>query len=359
MSDNLRVFGGPGRYVQGAGAIDAMGRFLQPLGASAVLIADRPVLDLVGARVVKVCADVGVRCEPVEFSGEITLAEIARVADVARGFAPAFVIGAGGGRGIDTGKAVADRLGARVVTLPTAASNDAPTSKLYAVYDERHRLVQVDHMAASPDVVVVDTAVIVTAPVRMFSAGIGDAVVKRFEVAQCFGVGARNMFGGTGCRAAEALAELCYDTLRSRGVAAIEAVRRREVTEDVERVVEATVLHSGLGFESGGLSIAHAMTRGLSAVRGARDALHGHQVAYALLVQLALEGRDQAFVGDLATFYRATDLPLSLTDLGMPDATDDEIDEIAAGTMTAPHARNFQRTLSAADIAGAMRSIAR
>ena len=112
------------------------------------------------------------------------------MADVARGFAPAFVIGAGGGRGIDTGKAVADRLGARVVTLPTA-------------------------------------------PVRMFSAGIGYAVVKRFEVAQCFGVGARNMFGGTGCRAAEALAELCYDTLRSRGVAAIEAVRRREVTEDV------------------------------------------------------------------------------------------------------------------------------
>ena len=65
-----------------------------------------------------------------------------------------------------------------------------------------------------------------------------------------------------------------------------------------ERVVEAALLMSGLGFESGGLSIAHAMTRGLSRVAGPREAVHGWQVAYGLLLQLVLEKRDAAFMSD-------------------------------------------------------------
>jgi glycerol dehydrogenase len=165
------------------------------------------------------------------------------------------------------------------------------------------------------------------------------------------------MFGAAACRAAVALADLCYDTLRERSVAALAAVRERRVTEDVERVVEATVLHSGLGFESGGLSISHAMTRGLSAVRGAKDALHGHQVAYALLVQLVLEQRSAAFVSDIRGFYRQVELPVCLADIGLRDVTDEEIRAIADGTMTAPHTRNFQRTLTSADIAAAVRAV--
>jgi glycerol dehydrogenase len=203
-------------------------------------------------------------------------------------------------------------------------------------------------------VVVVDTQIIVTAPVPMFTAGIGDAIVKKFEVAQCVAAGGPNMFGARACAAAGALADLCYDTLRAHAQQALADVRARRVSEAVERVVEATVLHSGLGFESGGLSISHAMTRGLSAVRGAREALHGHQVAYALLVQLALEERPIEFIEDMRRFFRRVELPASLRDLGMPDPTAEEMSAIAQGTMTAPHTRNFQRALSAADIADAV-----
>jgi glycerol dehydrogenase len=167
------------------------------------------------------------------------------------------------------------------------------------------------------------------------------------------------MFGAKGCQAAVALANLCYRTLRERGINALHAVRRHTVNEDVERVIEATVLLSGLGFESGGLSISHAMTRGLSAVRGARDALHGHQVAYALLVQLVLERRDDAFLNDLVQFYGATELPVSLSDIGMQEPNAEEIQRIAEGTMTAPHVKNFERTLNARDIAGAIEEVER
>jgi glycerol dehydrogenase len=356
MSASLRVFGAPGRYLQGLGAIAGMGEFMARLGARAALIADRNVLDVAGERVLSACRAAGVACEPVEFSGEIVPAEVERLARAVAGMKPDVVIGCGGGKGIDAGKGVAHSLRLAVATVPTAASNDAPTSKNYVLYDEQHRLLRVEHLPASPALVVVDTEVIVSAPRRMFVAGIGDAVVKKFEVAQCVAAGGPNMFGARACRAAVALADLCYETLRADAADALAAVRERRVTEAVERVVEATVLHSGLGFESGGLSIAHAMTRGLSAVRGARDALHGHQVAYALMVQLVLEERSPEFLADIAAFYGRVELPRSLAELGMPDATAEEIDAIARGTMTAAHTRNFQRALSAADLSHAIRA---
>ncbi|MBI1396391.1 MAG: iron-containing alcohol dehydrogenase [Betaproteobacteria bacterium] len=357
MTGTLRIFGAPGRYIQGAGALAAMGETLRGVGSRTVLVADRAVLGLFGEAIVSACSGAGIRCEPLEFSGEITPEEVARLATLARHASPDFVIGCGGGRGVDAGKAVADALKCRVATIPTAASNDAPTSKIYVLYDSSHRLLRVGHMSSSPEVVVVDTEIVVTAPESLFTAGIGDAVVKKFEVAQCVASGGRNIFGASACRAAVALTELCYETLRKDAVAALAAVRQRRVTDEVERVVEATVLHSGLGFESGGLSISHAMTRGLSAVRGTRDALHGHQVAYALLVQLALERRSRAFVDDVLAFYAQVGLPASLGDIGLPDATAGEVDAIAAGTMTAPHARHFERELEARDIADAMRAV--
>ncbi len=353
----LKVFGSPSRYLQGPQALNAMGPYLARLGPRAVLIADRAVLDLIATRVRDVCKAAGVDCEPVEFSGEIIPREVERLTAVARGLNPSFVIGAGGGKGIDAGKGVAHALGTSIVTIPTAASNDAPTSKNYVLYDDNHRLLRVEHMPTNPEVVVVDTSIIVTAPLKMFVAGIGDAVVKKFEVAQCSRAGGSNMFGATGCQAAVALADLCYAVLREHAVSALQAVKRRETNESVERVVEATVLLSGMGFESGGLSISHAMTRGLSAVRGARDAMHGHQVAYALLVQLTLENRSSAFLADIDSFYRDTELPLSLAQLGLDNPSADEIRVIAEGTMTAPHVKNFERTLTAGDIADAVMSV--
>jgi len=357
MTLPLHVFGAPQRYLQGPGAIDAMGEYLARLGGSAALVADRIVMGLFGERIVAACAKAGVRCEPVEFSGEIVPEEVERLSALVRPMAVDFIIGCGGGKGIDAGKGVAHRLQRRVVTIPTAASNDAPTSKNYVLYDASHRLLRVEHMPANPEVVVVDTQIIVTAPVRMFTAGIGDAIVKKFEVAQCMGAGGPNMFGARACAAAGALANLCYEVLRAHAQQALADVRARRVSEAVERVVEATVLHSGLGFESGGLSVSHAMTRGLSAVRGARDALHGHQVAYALLVQLALEQRPAGFIEDMRRFFRRVELPTSLRELGMQDPTAEEMSVIAQGTMTAPHTRNFQRALSAADIAEAVGDI--
>ena len=227
---------------------------------------------------------------------------------------------AGGGKCIDVGKALGGRLGARIATIPTAASNDAPTSHVYVLYDANHRLLRVEKLSRNPDLVLVDVDVIAQAPAHLLVAGIGDALVKKYEVEQCAGTGGRNVFGSAPSQAALALARGCYDILRADAADALAAVRERKANAALERIVEACVLMSGLSFESGGLCIAHAMTRGLSAVPPLAHALHGYQVAYGLTVQLVLERRDAAFLDDHAAFCTETGLPLSLARLGLRES---------------------------------------
>jgi len=137
----------------------------------------------------------------------------------------------------------------------------------------------------------VDTALIARAPRKLLLAGIGDAISKKFEVAQCHAAQGPNIFGGLGTRAALALADLCFETLLAHADGALAALERQSPDDSLEAIVEASVLLSGLCFENGGLSIAHSMTRGLSALPGTADELHGLQVAYGTMVQWHLENR--------------------------------------------------------------------
>ena len=93
--------------------------------------------------------------------------------------------------------------------------------------------------------------------------------------------------------------------------------------------------------------------------RGAKDARHGDQVAYGLLVHLAVEGADDEAIVELMRFYGAIGLPRSLPDLGMPDPSSEEIGEIACWTMTEPHLAKTSATVTKVGVAGALERIER
>lgn len=351
------IMGAPRRYVQGAGIIDSIGAELKAIGHSAVLLADAKVGEIVGDRVARSAAAAGVAVTPLTFGGEITYAEIARLAGEAgsRGFD--IVIGAGGGKTIDTGKILSREICAKFVSLPTVASNDSPTSHIAVIYDENHKLVGIEKNRGNPELVLVDTAIIARAPLTLLSAGVGDALVKWFEVAQCIASGGQNVFGARSPLSALALAEACYRTVRAHTAKAFEAARSGEPDDDFEALVEAAVLMSGLAFESGGLSVSHGMTRGLSAVPAIANALHGHQVAYGLLVQLVLEKRDDAFLADIRDFYRTAELPLKLADLGLAQGDNSALGIIAEASAEAAHMKKFTHPVTADGILAAIRTI--
>lgn len=335
------VFGSPGRYVQGTEVLAQAGTYLAHCGRTAVVVIDSYVLGLIRERLDATCAQASVGLHYLTFDGEITADGIAGLRAAAASVEFDLILAVGGGKCIDAGKALAHSSGRALVTMPTVASNDAPTSKNYVVYDAHHQLSEVGHLLVSPRYVLVDTGLIAQAPRAFLLAGIADALTKKFEAEQCFNSGGVNMFGARPALSGLVLAQECYRVIRQYAEPALAQAGSGEVTVAFDHLIEAVLLMSGLGFESGGLSIAHAMTRGLSKIPGAQQQVHGWQVAYGLLVQLVLEDRDAELLGDMLGFYQRIGLPRNLAELGVTRIDRTVLMQVAEPTLKAPHARNF------------------
>lgn len=325
----FRQFVSPPTYVQGRGVLDELGDHVAPLGETALLLADEVVLGIVEDRAAASLEAAGVDVAVEEFRGEASAAEIDRIADVARDEGADVVIGAGGGKALDTGKAVREAVGGAAVSLPTVASTDAPTSALSVVYTEAGEFEEYRFFDDHPDLVLVDTAVVAAGPTRLFRSGVADALATWFEADAVATSGSENVVGGGPTDAALALAHLAYETLRARAVSAVAAVEADAVTENVESVVEANTLLSGLGFESGGLAAAHSIHNGLTQLEETHDATHGEKVNVGTISQLVLEGREDAFVEDIVEFSIEVGLPVTLEEIGLAEPTDEQLRTVA------------------------------
>ena len=89
----------------------------------------------------------------------------------------------------------------------------------------------------NPDVVLVDTAVIVASPLRLTVAGMGDALATYFEARACAASNADTCAGGKVGSAALALAKLCFDTLMADGLEAKKVLEQKQCTDAVERII--------------------------------------------------------------------------------------------------------------------------
>lgn len=324
------VFQSPAAYVQGRGVVDAIGTHAASLGEQALLLADDTVLEIVEDRVRTSLAEAGLDATAAKFEGEASGAETERLTRIARTHDTDVVVGAGGGKALDTAKAVREGLdGGAMVSMPTVASTDAPTSALSVIYSDRGEFEEYWFYDAHPDLVLVDTEIIAAAPTRFFRSGIADGLATWFEADATFRSEGETIVGGTPTRAGHQLARLCYETLRDHGLSAIDAVERDAVTEAVEAVTEANTLLSGLGFESGGLAAAHSIHNGLTQLDATHEATHGEKVNIGIITQLLLEGRESSVVEDYIAFSRRLGLPVTLADIGIEDPTGRPLDTVA------------------------------
>jgi glycerol dehydrogenase len=264
-----------------------------------------------------------------DFGGECSQPEIERATTAAVAADAQVIVGAGGGKVLDTSRAVASALSKPAVNCPTVASSDAPCSALSVVYTKSGEFDSYFFYKRNPDLVLVDTAVIALAPPRLLVAGMGDALATWFEAKTVIDARAKNQVGGATTICAGALAKLCYETLLADGVMALEAVRAKVVTPALERLVEANTLLSGLGFESGGLAIAHSVHNGLTTNTHTHEYLHGEKVAFGLTVQLVAEGKSESLINEVLTFCHSVGLPITLGQVGIKKLSREDLLRIA------------------------------
>ncbi|KAA8997757.1 glycerol dehydrogenase [Affinibrenneria salicis] len=310
------IFASPRKYIQGRGVLDELGAALRPLGHNAFLIADDVVWQITGERVKNTFQNTELTFYYERFNGEASGNEISRLAEVARRSGTDIVVGLGGGKTLDTAKAVADELKQPVAIVPTVASTDAPCSALSVIYTDDGVFDSYRFYDKNPDLVLVDTEVCAQAPVRLFASGIADGLATWVEARSVHRSHSLSMVGGKPSLAALAISEACEKTLLTWGYSACKAVEKKVVTPAVESVVEANTLLSGLGFENGGLAGAHAIHNGFTAVKGDIHHLtHGEKVAYGTLTHMVLEQRPDEEIARYIRFYRSINMPTTLQEL--------------------------------------------
>jgi glycerol dehydrogenase len=308
----------PGKYIQGVGAIGELPALVASLGEQGLLLASPSVSETVlpGCGV-----DLRVGGVHVEvFGGECSENELRRVAALIETTHADVIVGMGGGKTIDTAKIAADRSRLPVVIVPTIASTDAPCSGCAVVYSDDGVFESTFYQRANPSAVLVDTSIIAAAPTRFLVAGMGDALATWFEARSCERTQAPNECGGLGTAVGLAIARLCYETLLSHGLAAKLAAERHAVTPALERIVEANILLSGIGFESAGLAAAHGIHNGLTALEETHAFYHGEKVAFGVLAGLQLTDAAADEAETVLTFCETIGLPTTLADIGLGDA---------------------------------------
>lgn len=327
----LSVFCAPSRYVQGPGATEHLAREMQILGLEGpVLIVASPRIEaLLRATWESSLGEANFAFAVQSFGGECSASEIERGKKAAKTLGAKTIVGAGGGKVLDTARAVSSDLGLPIVDAPTVASSDSPCSALSVVYTDDGAFDQYRIYGRNPDLVLVDTSVIAKSPARLLSAGMGDALATRFEAEACAKSGAKNMRGGGSTSSALALARLCYDTLLAHGPGALAALKRGEPDESLERLVEANTLLSGLGFESSGLAAAHAIHNGLTTAPQTHAHLHGEKVAFGLLAQIVLENAPDALLSEVIEFSHRVRIPITLSQIGLEDVGKEVLQRVA------------------------------
>lgn len=331
-----RAFGCPMRYIQGPGEIINLARIASEYGKNPYILIDGFVLTKLGAKLDKVFSDAGMKYFVSKFGGESSQEEVDKaIAEISQNGCD-MIIGIGGGKTIDTTKLIANDCSIPRIIMPSSASTDAPTAGLAGLYRPDGVQIKAIKTKRNSELVLLDTEIIVDAPARLFAAGIGDALATWFEARANYASCTPNYIGDgyRPTKAAMAIARECAAILFEDGKNALEAVKNHLVTEEVENVVEANTLLSGLGFENTGCAAAHGIHAGLSEMDADHQdhGFHGEKVAFSIICMMVLENTPFEEMDKTIKFMMDVDLPVTLEQLNI-QPTDENLDKIVDHTV--------------------------
>lgn len=324
-----KIIMSPSKYIQARGAIEKLGDFSKTLGNTFLIMASNSGMKRTKEPIETSFNGMDKKLIFEQFNKECCKKEINRLMEVCKNNQVDCIIGVGGGKLLDTAKAVSYYLKFPVIIVPTIASTDAPCSALSVIYTEEGIFDEYLVLPNNPNMVLMDTNIIANAPARFLVSGMGDALATYFEARACDISKATNMAGLLPAKSAYALAKLCYQTLLDDGYKAKLAVENKVVTPAVENIIEANTYLSGIGFESGGLAAAHAIHNGFTVMHECHDLFHGEKVAFGTLVQLVMENSPMEEINEVLDFCISVGLPTTLEEMGIKEIKSEDIMEVA------------------------------
>ena len=325
----IQAMGCCGKYIQGYGVLKNLKTYVDWMGEKFLVVASKNRM-----RDLKATIDAAMEGKTVdyyEFVGECSWNNINKLKDYALAGGYETLIGIGGGKIVDSVKGAALTAGMlHEVIIPTIAATDAYTSAASCIYDEEtHMMTEAVSSPRNPDLVLVDTEVLLKAPVRQFVSGMGDALSTYVGGLVCQEGYFPNHHGGVGTKTALAVAKLSYDLLLEYGLQAKKAAEARALTDAFNTIIEVNILMSGMGFENNGSSTDHLFYFGTLALDREEYVYHGEGVAFSTCCQLVMQGASTEQLHEVFSFCKDVGLPITFDDMHLYDLTEEEIDTMS------------------------------
>lgn len=321
------VHGAPSEYVLLAGVLNELEGKLLERGLRKVLVVHGEKSWNAAKPFWPVFADVSY--SEYSYSGECSLTEIDHLVELVTNQKFDGVIGVGGGKVLDLVKAVTHLVKKPSVLIPTLASNCSPWTPISVIYDEQGTFIRFDVYPVGASLVLVDPRILITAPVELLIAGIGDTLAKWYEADVQMAVIPDKPIA---LQISHYAAKQCKEVLLQHAEGAIQAARSEVLNEDFVKVAETIIMLGGMvggfGDHYGRIAGAHAIHNGLTVLEETHHALHGDKVAYGILIQLVLEKKWEE-IEKLLPFYQRLGLPISLRELGVTEIDEAKITRIA------------------------------
>ncbi len=348
----------PGKILRGNGSLGQLLPTIAPFATRVFIVGGHHALNAVMTQLndSNEANKLGLKLESQWFGGEVSASNIERLVAQAQAFDADIIFAVGGGKGIDTGKLVAEKLSLPVATIPTIAATCACISSVSVTYDDNGHYEAIIPLSQGIQATVMDPELIAAAPQRWLAAGLGDTLAKLYEYRVISGgapEGSLNM-------AAFANGQLCFDIIKRYGPQSIEDVNNQQAGYAIEQVMDAIFIYAGLTSIMGvgeHVAAAHGLYDGFTALDKTRTFGHGLLVGFGNLCLLVLEGRADSEVEEAIKLAHACGVPIMLSQIA--ELSDAELETVAQAAVKTGDMQNMPEPVSADELIAAMKTVTR
>lgn len=346
-------------WTVGENALDQI-REVCPAGQNAVVIGGRKGMAAIRPRLEKAAAGAVNLLDFLWYGGEASDENIQKLSEEAAVRQADMIFAVGGGKALDTCKALGFRIGKPVYAFPTIASTCAACTAVAILYHPDGSFAAPCFLPAPPVHTFIDTAVIAAAPHRYLWAGLGDTYAKYFESTMSSRGDELAYYHALGV----SISRSCLDPLLQYGEKAFRDHQEKKVTEELTQVIltiivttaVASILLTADRIIDYNTGLAHAVFYALTAfpeLHLERDHLHGEVVGFGVLILLLVDGQEDMF-RRMYAFNRSVGLPTRIEDIGI---TEEDVRKVLPKVLSMPDIAHNPYPITLDMLSGAFRKL--
>lgn len=305
-------------YTIGGDSYKLIKEYCCAYGKTAVIIGGHTALSKAEKEIRENCADAIEITATLWYGGECSYENVALLKERSEVSGADMIFAVGGGKAVDTCKALGDKLSKPVFTFPTIASNCACCTAVSIMYKPDGSFIEPYFFLHVPVHTFINTRILCEAPAKYLWAGMGDTYAKYYEAT----ISARGEnpehFKAFGL----AMSSMCKEPVLMYGKTALQDNRNQKQSYEFQQTVLAICITTGFvsifltrdhtpDYNSG---LAHAVFYTLTTIGIEEKHLHGEVVALGTLFCLLCDRQNEEYER-LREFNLSVGLPTKLSDI--------------------------------------------